>query len=199
MVFGYYTDELVNLDSVNYDYIMAPKVYDIGGSRLVELPYQFYSETGRLILYFGHGDSTCSLDWEEFLHVSEMYRETNVVSKRMEECMNLVQMKYVHYYKELIGFDIICENAEELAEQIEDCEYYELKYSDVDGHILDSFSTIYVDKNIRCVGISMEWHKDHKHTDNILEVMGAGGTSVRSFNVELLPFKVSDLAINAQI
>jgi len=25
-------------------------------------------------------------------------------------------MKYMHYYKKLIGFDIICENAEELAD-----------------------------------------------------------------------------------
>jgi len=88
MVFGYYDSNLQGTE---------PIVYDLEAYRVISLPYQFYSNTGRLMLYLGNFESTCILDWEEFLNVKDMRRETHVDGKTHQTIMNLVQMRYVHF------------------------------------------------------------------------------------------------------
>jgi len=95
MVFGYYDVESTGEE---------PIVYDLNAYRLITIPYQYYSDFGRLVLYLGAFESTCILDWEEFLNTKDMTRVTHVDDKTYQMLMDLVQMKYVHYYKDLIGF-----------------------------------------------------------------------------------------------
>jgi len=65
--------------------------------------------------------------------------------------------------------------------------------------VIDSFVPISLDRTVKCIGVSSSWHEGNKHIDNVLEVVNVGGEVVQEYNVELLPIKISDFAVNAEI
>ena len=163
---------------------------------IVDLPYTFYRRDGRVVLdvtdELKKGCPDCIYDLLQIDKLKEMDMPDDIADTMSSfEEFNFVEKLYI--------FNITSKHLSEIVTLIETCDFYEFKYVDIGGYVINSFSPLYfTDDQITCIAFGDGTFISTMHPENVLEFQMPNGQT-KQLDVSLMIMHISTAAINRGI
>ena len=178
---------------------MCPAKYKYKRRKLVDIPYEFYEPDARLLLDFTELEKGCAFTWHTILDLKNIVTK-KLTSEKREIFDNLFESQAPRYAKTLYGVYIISDKLDNIVHDITHCKYFEFRFADIEGYMIDSFMPLYIsdEYTITALAVGYGAFNTERHKNNVLEIVTLSG-DINTYEVKASVVVKTPIALNKNI